>query len=93
MENESALDTFLDQQLRLERDKSILRDSIQVCLNKQLCIHDITPQERTENLIRWHHAENELRRIEGKPSLTQSEFISYTSSITKYIDGPISQKI
>lgn len=76
-----------------ERDKTILRDSIQVCLNKQLCIHDVTPQERTENLIRWHTAENELRRIEGKPELNQSEFLSYTSSITKYIDGPISQKI
>jgi hypothetical protein len=76
-----------------ERDITIIKDSIQVCLNKQLCIHDLTPQERTENLIRWHTAENELRRIEGKPSLTQSEFLSYTSSITKYIDGPISQKI
>lgn len=77
----------------LERDKTILRDSIQTYLNKQLCIHDITPQERTKNLLRWHHAENELRRIDGKPELNQSEFLSYSASITRYIDGNIPSKI
>lgn len=77
----------------LERDITILRDSIQVCLNKQLCIHDLTPQERTGNLIRWHTAENELRRIQGWPELSQSEFLSYTSSITRYINGNIPSKV